>query len=185
MIQKKICMVGVHGTGKTSLVQQYVFSMFSEKYHSTVGVKIDRKRLEVDGTWVNMVLWDLAGRDGFEDVNMSYLRGASGIHYVVDGTRRETFDQVFELREMSAEAVGDVASLVALNKSDLTEQWLLEDQDIARLGEEGMSHFVTSARTGAAAMGAPVFFVAPRFLALRCPALALTPAADARRHPRV
>jgi small GTP-binding protein len=149
VIQKKICMVGVHGTGKTSLVQQYVFSMFSEKYHSTVGVKIDRKRLEVDGTWVNMVLWDLAGRDGFEDVNMSYLRGASGILYVVDGTRRETFDQIFELREMSTGAVGDVASLVALNKSDLTEQWLLEDSDIARLGEEGMSHFVTSARTGA------------------------------------
>ena len=149
MIQKKICMVGVHGTGKTSMVQQYVFSMFSEKYHSTVGVKIDRKRLEVEGTWVNMVLWDLAGRDGIEDVNMSYLRGASGILFVVDGTRRETFDQIFDLHEMTNEAVGEVPSLVALNKSDLTDQWLLEDQDLARLGDEGMSHFITSARTGA------------------------------------
>ena len=92
-------MVGVFATGKTSLVQQYVFSMFSEKYHSTVGVKIDRRRVEIDGTTVNLVLWDLAGRDGFEDVQTSYLRGASGILFVADGTRRETFDQAFDLHE--------------------------------------------------------------------------------------
>jgi hypothetical protein len=123
--------------------------MFSEKYHSTVGVKIDRKRLEVDGVWVNMVLWDLAGRDGFEDVNMSYLRGASGVLFVVDGTRRETFDQVFELRDISVAAIGEVPSLVAVNKSDLTDEWQLTEQDYARFGDEGLSHFVTSALTGA------------------------------------
>jgi GTPase SAR1 family protein len=47
MIQKKVCMVGVFGTGKTSLVQRYVHSLFSAKYHSTVGVKIDRNRCSV------------------------------------------------------------------------------------------------------------------------------------------
>ena len=41
VIQKKICMVGVFGTGKTSLVQRFVHSLFTDKYHSTVGVKID------------------------------------------------------------------------------------------------------------------------------------------------
>ena len=49
MIQKKMCLVGVYGTGKTSLVRQFVYSKFSEKYHSTVGVKIDRKQVDVDG----------------------------------------------------------------------------------------------------------------------------------------
>ena len=42
-MQKKICMVGVFATGKTSLVRQFIHSIFSEKYHETVGVKIDRK----------------------------------------------------------------------------------------------------------------------------------------------
>ena len=148
MIQKKICMVGVHATGKTSLVQRYVFSMFSEKYHSTVGVKIDRKRLKVDGTWVNLVLWDLAGRDAFEDINISYLRGASGVLFVVDGTRRGTFEQAFELRDISVAAIGEVPSMVAINKSDLTEEWQLTEQDYVRLGDGGLSHFVTSASTG-------------------------------------
>ena len=49
MIQKKVCMVGIFGTGKTSLVQRFVHSMFSERYLSTVGVKIDRKPIQLDG----------------------------------------------------------------------------------------------------------------------------------------
>ena len=148
MIQKKICMVGVFGTGKTSLVQQYVFSMFSEKYHSTVGVKIDRRRIEIDGQTVNLVLWDLAGRDGFEDVNTSYLRGASGILFVVDGTRRETFDQLPDLHRICTEAIGDVPAVVALNKCDLTDEWRLDDADYEQLNEAGWKSFVTSAKTG-------------------------------------
>jgi hypothetical protein len=112
MIQKKVCMVGVHGTGKTSLVQRFVSSVFSERYLSTVGVKIERKPLDLDGTPVTIVLWDLAGRDGQEDITTSYLRGAHAILYVADGTRKETCDQLGELR--------------ALNKIDLTDRWALD-----------------------------------------------------------
>jgi hypothetical protein len=40
MIQKKVCMVGTSGVGKTSLVAKFVHSMFSDKYLTTVGVKM-------------------------------------------------------------------------------------------------------------------------------------------------
>lgn len=43
MIQKKICLVGAFATGKTSLVSRFVKSIYSDIYHSTVGVKIDKK----------------------------------------------------------------------------------------------------------------------------------------------
>lgn len=148
MIQKKICMVGLFATGKTSLVRQFVHTMFSEKYHSTVGVKIDRKSVEVDGAAVNLVLWDLAGRDDVEDIQPSYLRGSAGVFYVVDGTRRDTFEQLFELRDLCRETVGDVPSVVALNKSDLEDEWVLTEGDLERLTSEGLEHFVTSAKTG-------------------------------------
>ncbi len=149
MIQKKVCMVGVHGTGKTSLVQRFVHSMFSERYLSTVGVKIDRKPLEVDGTALTLVLWDLAGRDGHEDITASYLRGAHAILYVADGTRRETCDQLPELRALAREAAGEVPELLALNKTDLTDQWALGRRDEDALA--GAWDLVrTSAKTGAA-----------------------------------
>jgi small GTP-binding protein len=148
MIQKKICLVGVFATGKTSLVRRFVHSIFSDKYHSTVGVKIDRKQVEVRGEPVNLLLWDLAGRDEVEDIKPSYLRGAAGIFYVVDGTRRETFEQLFELREIVEEAAGDVPSIVALNKFDLASEWKLDKADFDRLNDLEWHHFTTSALSG-------------------------------------
>ncbi len=148
MIQKKICMVGLFGTGKTCLVQQYVHSIFSTKYHSTVGVKIDRKVVQVDGASVTMVLWDLAGRDAEQDISVSYLRGAHGIIYVVDGTRRESFDQAFELRELAQATVGEVPSVVALNKTDLKDQWILGPLDDSAMAAHPWHRLRTSAKTG-------------------------------------
>lgn len=148
MIQKKICMVGVFGTGKTSLVQQFVHTLFTDKYHSTVGVKIDRKEVDLDGTAVNLVLWDLAGRDDSEDISTSYLRGSAGIFYVVDGTRRETFEQILEIGEIVKGAIGDVPSLVALNKKDLVDEWKLGQGDYNTLLDAGFHTIGTSAKTG-------------------------------------
>ena len=68
MIQKKICMLGGFAVGKTSLVARYVTSMFSEKYLTTVGVKIDKKQVAVDGRDVTLMLWDIYGQDDFQDV---------------------------------------------------------------------------------------------------------------------
>ena len=148
MIQKKICMVGVFGTGKTCLVQQYVHSIFAAKYLSTVGVKIDRKDVKSGDHDVRLMLWDLEGRDGTRDVNSSYLRGAHGVIYVADGTRRETVDQLLELRELVTGAIGDVPSLIALNKIDLTDAWKLTPADENDLGTKGLHMIRTSAKTG-------------------------------------
>lgn len=148
MLQKKICMVGVHGTGKTCLVQRFVHSIFSVKYLSTVGVKIDRKEVEAGGHPMTLMLWDLEGREGTRDINPSYLRGAHGLIYVVDGTRRETFDQIFEIRDIATRELGDVPSVIALNKIDLVDQWQLKPADEQADAERGGHRIRTSAKTG-------------------------------------
>ena len=147
MIQKKVCMVGVYGTGKTCLVQQYVHSIFAARYLSTVGVKIDRKDVQSRGHELRLMLWDLEGRDGIRDVNTSYLRGAHGVIYVADGTRPETVAQISELRENVVNAIGEVPSIIALNKIDLTESWKVSAADESHAAASG--HLVrTSAKTG-------------------------------------
>jgi small GTP-binding protein len=148
MIQKKICMVGVFGTGKTCLVQRFVHSIFSVKYLSTVGVKIDRKQVRVGEQDVTLMLWDLEGRDANRDISPSYLRGAHGVIYVVDGTRRETFDQASGIRDLVVREVGEVPSILALNKIDLTEEWKLTAADEASTRESGWHCVRTSAKTG-------------------------------------
>jgi small GTP-binding protein len=148
MIQKKICMVGVFGTGKTCLVQQYVHSIFAARYLSTVGVKIDRKDVVSNGREVRLMLWDLEGRDGTRDVSQSYIRGAHGIIYVVDGTRPETIDGMIDIRGIVSGSLGDIPSVIALNKTDLTDEWKLSDSDESSLGSHGPRVIRTSAKTG-------------------------------------
>ena len=148
MIQKKICMVGVYGVGKTCLVQQYVHSIFAARYLSTVGVKIDRKDVKSGDMDVRLMLWDLEGRDGVRDVNGSYVRGAHGIIYVVDGTRKETVEQIFDIRDNVLRELGEVPSVIALNKIDLTDEWKLRAGEEEELGSRGIHLIRTSAKTG-------------------------------------
>jgi small GTP-binding protein len=148
MIQKKICMVGVFGTGKTCLVQRYVHSIFSDRYLSTVGVKIDRKEVQVGDQTVKLMLWDLEGRDGARDVNAGYVHGAHGVIYVVDGTRPDTLDGMYQIREMVTAAMGEIPSVVAVNKTDLVNDWQLEPADEEGVGARGLHRIRTSAKTG-------------------------------------
>lgn len=63
MIQKKICLLGSFSVGKTSLISRYVNSLFSDRYLTTVGVKIDKKQLTLNGKELSLVIWDIAGED--------------------------------------------------------------------------------------------------------------------------
>ena len=148
MLQKKICMVGMFATGKTCLVQRYVHSIFSPRYLTTVGVKIDRKEVAVRGEPVTLLLWDLEGRDGNHDVNPSYVRGAHGLIFVIDGTRRETLEQAFDIRDVITNQVGDIPSVFAFNKSDLTEEWKLTQADEDAVQARGLHGIRTSAKSG-------------------------------------
>lgn len=141
-------MIGLSGVGKTSLVQRFVRSIFSERYLSTVGVKVDRKSVEVDDTRVNLLLWDLEGKSDDQPLRTSYLNGASGMFFVVDGTRRETLDQLSELRRATSEVVGEIPALAALNKVDLNNDWAMTESDYDDLESDGWYTFLTSAKSG-------------------------------------
>src|SRR5579863_4064988 len=99
MLQKKICMIGSFAVGKTSLVRRYVETIYSDVYHTTVGVKIDKKVVRLGEQEISLVLWDLYGEDEFQTMRWTYARGASGYLLVSDGTRRATFEKALALEE--------------------------------------------------------------------------------------
>jgi small GTP-binding protein len=148
MIQKKICMLGGFAVGKTSLVARFVHSIFSDKYHSTVGVKIDKKLVALDGQDVTLMVWDVNGQDDFQAVQPSHLRGMSGYLLVVDGTRRATLETARQLQEKATATVGRVPFLMLLNKSDLGTAWEIDEPALLKLVEEGWRVVRTSAKTG-------------------------------------
>lgn len=149
-VQKKICMLGTYAVGKTSLVRKYVESIFDERYLTTIGVKIDKKQVQVNRRQVNLVLWDLAGEDDLAQIRPSHLRGASGYILVADGCREATLQQAIAIQEKSAQHLGAVPFVLALNKADLAADWQIRDADVERLTDQGWTCFRTSAKTGAA-----------------------------------
>jgi len=148
MIKKKVCMLGAFSVGKTSLVQQYVHSIFSDKYHTTVGVKIEKAQVIIQETPVDLIIWDLHGEDGFQHVRLSYLKGSSGCIYVADGTRSTTLATALNLREIVEKTMGTMPFLLVINKVDLIDLWEIDSLLMDEIREKGITVVQTSAKTG-------------------------------------
>jgi small GTP-binding protein len=148
MLEKKICMLGTLAVGKTSLVRRFIEGIYSEDYHTSIGVKVDKKSLREAGQEVKLVLWDIFGEDRFQKVQPSYWRGMFGYLLVVDGTRRNTLDEALALHQRVIDTGLKVPAVLLVNKADLANQWEIGDDRLAQLTQSGWEIMRTSAKTG-------------------------------------
>jgi small GTP-binding protein len=148
MKQKKICMLGSFAVGKTSLVRRFVESIYSDAYLTTVGVRIDKKIVQVNGGEVKLLLWDLYGDDDFQKIRWTHFRGAAGYLLVADGTRRATVEKAILLEEHARAEIGLVPFVFLINKCDLAEEWEFDPEMEARIAAKDWTTLRTSAKTG-------------------------------------
>ncbi len=156
-ISKKICMIGDFGVGKTSLIRRFVEQQFSDRYLTTVGVRISRKTVELAGVKqqeklnLQMLIWDIEGSTKFKAIAPNYLQGASGVIIVSDCTREDTIEHFTDHVQayLSINPKGYIIS--ALNKTDLVDKStletltkLIESQEQQRV----VATYETSAKTG-------------------------------------
>ena len=149
MIQKKVCILGAFAVGKTSLVHRFTEGDFVERYLTTVGVHIKKGAVTVNQTEVTLILWDLAGEDEFQKVQLSYLRGAAGYFLVADGTRPTTLDTAKILHKRVTDTIGAVPFVLLINKQDARDDWELDDRVLDEFTQAGWTIIETSAKTGA------------------------------------
>jgi len=97
---------------------------------------------------ITLVLWDIYGHDEFQQVRISYLRGAGGYLLVADGTRPDTINEALELEGQVNAVLGKVPSVVVVNKSDLSYAWKLDAGRLAALEDSSRIVVRTSAKTG-------------------------------------
>ena len=148
MMQKKICMLGSFAVGKTSLVRRFVSDVFSDHYHTTIGVTVEKKSVTVNDHEIVLMLWDLYGEDEFQKVRDSYLRGSSGYILVMDGTRKATVDTALALQQTAARTVGTVPFVSIINKADVRSEWEIDERAIEQLRERGWPVLFGSAKLG-------------------------------------
>lgn len=150
-VTKKICMVGDFGVGKTSLIRQFVERQFSDRYLSTVGVKISRKTVTLTNDQpLKLLIWDLEGKTKFKAIAPTYLQGSSGVLLVADATRTETIEGLSQHQQDFLAVNPEGRIVVALNKADLIDpeaQPVLE-KHLSQIGDRVIGTRWTSAKNG-------------------------------------
>ena len=145
MISKKVILTGSFGVGKTSLFNQFIYQQFSDRYMTTIGVKVNKKSVVIGEDEVSMLLWDIAGEVSQDKVPASYFLGASGIIYIVDLSRPSTLVNMQSDIKFLKNILPDCSLIIVANKRDLlTEQQIKDIYDTATQKWD----FVTSAKTG-------------------------------------
>ena len=120
-ISKKIVLLGNESVGKTSLIKQYVHSIFSDEYLSTIGINISKKSVVLDDVTYKLLIWDVAGDLMNEKLYDAYLRGTHAFLLVFDSTREETYQAIMKELEVLNSYFPDVNKLIIGNKLDLLE----------------------------------------------------------------
>jgi small GTP-binding protein len=160
-MKAKVCLVGEHGVGKTSLIRRYVLDEFDDRYIVTLGAKVSKREMTIalpglGEVLMDMTVWDIMGSRGFRELlREAYFHGAQGILAVCDITRYETLSDLDEWIEAVFRTVKPVPIVFAVNKADIREQATIQDAQVRGAAEAfGATHFFTSAKSGENVEGA-------------------------------
>lgn len=143
MLSKKVILTGSFGVGKTSLFNRFISNMFKDRYLTTIGVKVDKKEVKVEGQKVTLILWDIAGEVTQDKVPTTYFLGTSAIIYVVDLTRPSTLANVEKDINFLADLLPGCIVKIVGNKIDL-----LSEEQLMQVQEHLDFDILTSAKTG-------------------------------------
>lgn len=150
----KVCIIGDGGVGKTSLVLRYTENKFAEQYIMTIGSNFAIKKVELPehpNLEIRLQLWDLAGQKHFSFVRPPFYRGAAGLLYVFDITRRSSFANLPAWKEEATKVIGDKPTVILGNKIDLADEYreVGVEEGKALCDEYNASNYYeTSAKTG-------------------------------------
>jgi len=154
-MKAKVCLVGEHAVGKTSLIRRYVLDEFDDRYIVTLGAKVSKREMTITlqdrgEVLMDMTVWDIMGSRGFRELlREAYFHGAQGILAVCDVTRYATLTDLDDWIEAVFRTVKPVPIVFAVNKADQTQHAAIADAQVRGAAEAfGAPHFFTSAKSG-------------------------------------
>ncbi|MCK5038305.1 MAG: GTP-binding protein [Thermoplasmata archaeon] len=166
---KKIVLLGDSAVGKTSLIRKFVHEEFDDSYISTIGTKVSKKEMRVniegEDILMNLMIWDMLGREGYMSAQARQMVGAQGVIIVGDLTRLDTIKNMEKYWiPLLLRTIGSINLPIVFmaNKSDIAnEDTVMDAVDIFSRYERNYNHglkeilpedlntwFLTSAKTG-------------------------------------
>ncbi|GMT14546.1 hypothetical protein PFISCL1PPCAC_5843, partial [Pristionchus fissidentatus] len=144
----KVVLLGEGAVGKSSLMLRYVQGQFNPRHISTIQASFLSKQLTVEGSDIDLSIWDTAGQEKYHALGPIYYRGSQGALLVYDVTDAKSFDKVkMWVKELRRALGEDVILFIVGNKVDLADSRTV-DGEMARgfATEVGATYEETSAK---------------------------------------
>ena len=129
----KIIMVGNTGTGKTSILYNFINEKVNNNFTSpTIGIDFGTKKIYMENKTIKLNIWDTAGLEKYSSITRSYFRNIAGAIIVFDLTNFTSFLNIFNwVSEIKSNCLNkDVQYLLVGNKSDKENRIAVSDKEI-------------------------------------------------------
>ena len=153
-LKRKVCLIGDWGVGKTSLIRKFVLDQFDDKYLSTFGSKVYKKRLiynhdENNNIDLELMIWDVMGQPQFKNMRIKAYNGSQGVLIVCDVTREETLYHIAYWQSELFSITKEIPFIILINKMDLQANGKITTEDIEEISKQYNAEWLyTSAKTG-------------------------------------
>ena len=134
----KIVLVGESGTGKTCIIDRYIYDRFKPNQQSTasnyvckiISLKNDKK--------IRLDIWDTAGQEKFRSLNKFFYKDATIAIMVYDITQKSSFESIKEYwhNEIKSQVGDKIIFGLAGNKSDLYKTETVSENEARSYAQE-------------------------------------------------
>ncbi len=148
----KIIICGDPSVGKSSLILRYTNNAFRRHYIPTLGVHVSDKIFQIEESYIQLVLWDIAGQAKFETMRQQFYLGSDGIFLIFDLSKPNSLESVsnwyYDIQKQLTDRPALTGYIIG-NKKDIS-------QSIEKTSEKGadlasylnLGYIETSALTG-------------------------------------
>jgi len=148
----KIIVCGDPSVGKTSLILRFTNNAFRRHYIPTLGVHVSDKIFQVKDSYIQLVLWDIAGQQKFANMRQQFYLGSDGLFLIFDLSKPSSVDSVtnwyYDIQSQLTDRPA-LAGYIIGNKKDIgqsIESTSKKGSDLASYLNLG--YIETSAKTG-------------------------------------
>lgn len=144
----KICLIGDAGSGKTSLIINWMYGTFDSHYKSTIGVGFLSRTISQANGSLRLQIWDTAGQSRFSSLLPSYVRDSRIVVLVFSVTDRASFTNLQKHLDMVKNERPEATYLLLGNKIDCCDRRIVTQQEAEDYAsQEGLVYLETSAKT--------------------------------------
>jgi small GTP-binding protein len=146
----KTVLIGEGGVGKTSITLRYTENRFDENMMLTIGANFATKKLEINGSALSLMIWDLGGQPRFRDVVGDYFRGTRVALAVCDVSRSYSLGRLTDWIDRLKEGAPESELVIVGNKSDerIDGSGVSFEEGLEFARKYGTQYVEVSAKTG-------------------------------------